>query len=95
MKKMSIEDKLFLLRYKRQNTPHIKIIDASVCATVCKTKICTNVCPAKSYEKTGEQEIKFNHENCLECGSCRIVCPEHNVDWSYPVSGTGVSFFYG
>jgi ferredoxin like protein len=95
MKKKSIEDKLFLLNYKHQNTPHIRLIDNTVCDTACSTKICTIVCPAKSYEKTTEGAMKFNHENCLECGSCRIVCPKQNVAWSYPVAGTGVAFRYG
>ena len=95
MKKTSIEDKLFLLRYKHQNPPHLKIIDASVCASSCKTKLCLNVCPAKSYELINDSEVKCNYENCLECGSCRIVCPENNIEWTYPVSGLGVSFRYG
>ena len=95
MKKMSIEDKLFLVRYKHHNVPHIKILDPEVCKASCSTKICANVCPAKSYEKNNEGGITFNCENCLECGSCRIVCPEHNVEWNNPAFGSGVSFRYG
>lgn len=95
MKKMSIEDKLYLCRYKHHPVAHIVIREKTVCNSRCKSKICTVVCPAKCYEKSNDGAIAFNHENCLECGSCRIVCREHNVEWSYPVSGTGVSYRYG
>ena len=95
MKKMSIEEKLFLCHYKSQKIPNIRIIDETVCNTRCKKKLCTVVCPAKSYEKKTDGGIVFNYENCLECGSCRIICPESNLEWNYPVFGSGVSFHCG
>lgn len=95
MKKMSLEDKLFLSHYKHHKVAHIRIIDETVCNDKCQTKICTVVCPVKSYEKNSNGNIMFNYENCMECGSCRIICPENNLEWSYPVFGCGVSFRQG
>lgn len=95
MKKMTIEEKLYLSCNKAHNVSHIKILDEEVCNKRCKTKICTVICPAKSYEKNGDENIVFHYENCLECGSCRIICPENNIEWHYPVFGKGVFFKYG
>lgn len=94
MKKTSIEDKLYLSRYKRHTVSHISI-DEEICNGKCETMICTVVCPAKSYELDDEGKIVLNHENCLECGSCRIVCTEDNIEWSYPVFGQGVIYKHG
>ncbi len=94
MKKMSIEDLLFLSRHKRHGVSHIKL-DERTCNEKCRTKICTRVCPARSYELDDAGSIVFNHDNCLECGACRIVCPEDNVEWSLPVFGKGISYRYG
>lgn len=94
MKKTNIEDKLFLCQYNRHTVSHIKI-DEEICNKTCKTKICTKVCPAKSYELDDNGKMIFHYENCLECGSCRIICSEQNIKWAYPVFGKGVVFKYG
>ncbi len=94
MKRMSIEDLLFLSRREPHRVSHIRL-DERICNEKCKTKTCTTVCPAKSYELDDAGNIAFNHDNCLECGACRIVCPEDNVEWSLPVFGKGVSYKYG
>ena len=36
--------------------------------------------------------IIIKHENCLECGACKIACPKNNIKWCYPESGHGVIF---
>ena len=94
MKKMSIEDKLFLSRLKRHTVSHIKL-DEHICNDRCRTKICTRVCPARAYELDGAGNIVFHHDDCLECGACRIVCPEDNVEWNFPVFGRGIIYRYG
>lgn len=94
MKKMTIEDKLYLSQYKSHAISHV-ILDKEICDKKCKQKICLVVCPSKSYDKDGEGNIVFHHENCLECGSCRIICPEGNVKWNYPVFGKGIVYKFG
>lgn len=95
MKKMNIEEKLYLSRHKGHKVSHIRIIDEKICNRRCTIKICTVVCPAKCYEKDEQGNIMVHHENCLECGSCRIVCSERNVEWRYPLFGKGVNYKYG
>lgn len=94
MKKMSVEDKLGLLQHKKNVQPHIKV-NEQVCKERCKTKLCTIVCPSKSYELNQNDTVLLHYENCMECGSCRIICPEHNIRWNYPVFGSGIIYRYG
>ena len=93
-KKMSqkiIDEKLALLKYKSDTKSHIEV-DNTICS-LCKTKDCLNVCPARVYtEENGE--IKVNYENCLECGACSVACPKKSIKWSYPKSGCGVIYKY-
>ena len=32
---------------------------------------------------------------CIECGTCRILCPYYNVSWKYPRGGFGVAYKFG
>ncbi len=35
-------------------------------------------------------------ENCLECGTCRVVCLYDNFEWEYPRGGFGgVAYKFG
>ncbi len=85
----SIENKLATLKYYTDDTPHL-ILDKEKCKN-CQTKRCICVCPAKVYEVDGD-EIKVEYENCLECGACRIACPNNAIDWKYPKSSCGVLY---
>jgi ferredoxin like protein len=69
--------------------PHIKI-DPSKCIK-CEWKPCIRLCPAECYTMVGE-EVLFSYEGCVECGTCRIVCPEEAITWEYPVSGRGIHY---
>jgi NAD-dependent dihydropyrimidine dehydrogenase PreA subunit len=44
-------------------------------------------------EDNGHTTIYWS--NCIECGTCRIICPFHNISWKYPAGGFGVSYRYG
>lgn len=94
MTNMTIEDKLYLCSYKPHHVSHIHVEDR-VCNEECRSRICITVCPARSYEVNDDDGIVVHHENCLECGSCRIVCPKNNVQWENPVFGKGVVYKYG
>jgi len=91
-KKLSIEERLSLNVFNVDKESHI-VVDTSKCKT-CEIKPCLYVCPADLY-KLEEGEIVFNHEGCLECGSCRVVCPQGAIQWNYPRGGFGVQFRYG
>lgn len=72
--------------------PHIRV-DTSKCKD-CNYKPCILLCPAGCYT-LHEDSILFSYEACLECGTCRIICPKGAVDWNYPLSGRGVYYRYG
>ncbi len=60
------------------------------------TKPCLIICAAENYKWDHERDaLIFNHEGCLECGACRIVCPRDAIDWSYPKGGYGVRYRFG
>ncbi len=94
---VNVEEKLFQNRYRVDaGRPHIRIKDASVCASTCKTQSCTFVCPASCYKAEGNRAVTLITDGCLECGSCRLICTEHdNVAWAYPRGGHGVLFKFG
>ncbi len=40
------------------------------------TPTCTNLCPTDAIQRSGEGELQFNHERCVNCGLCEEGCPE-------------------
>ncbi|MDH7479765.1 MAG: ferredoxin family protein, partial [Syntrophomonadaceae bacterium] len=41
-------------------------------------------------------EISFDCAGCLECGTCRVVCPRPGaIEWNYPRGGFGIVYRYG
>jgi ferredoxin like protein len=92
----TVEDKLGTLKFKNDHQTHIKILKPEICATECKTKPCTTVCPAKVYEwMESQKKIVVGYENCIECGAARVLCPFNNITWEPPRGGFGVSYQYG
>ncbi len=71
---------------------HIKI-DPEKCRK-CSEKPCLYLCPAGCYTKLGDT-VMVSYEGCLECGTCRVICPLGAVEWTYPVSGRGIHYRYG
>ena len=92
LKKLSLEDKLYLVKTKKDQVSHIKI-DRKVCR-LCREKTCLFVCPANTYEER-DGKIEASYENCLECGSCRVACADGAIKWQNPRGGFGVSFVNG
>lgn len=90
---MKIEDKLFLDRFRVDTESHLKIVDEGKCRD-CAGQPCLYFCPANVYRLEGDR-ISVNYEGCLECGSCRIGCPELNIEWRFPRGGYGVSHKFG
>lgn len=87
-----LENKLYTVKYTPDTQSHLKPIQEY--CRICKSKICTTVCPAGVYEWAGDKLI-VNHENCLECGACRIVCETSTLKWEYPKGTKGVTFKQG
>lgn len=90
---MSVNDKLLKTRFVVDSgNPHISV-DTSLCDS-CQDSACLVVCPGRCFEREQER-LAFSWENCVECGSCRVVCSRKAVSWEYPRGGFGVCFRYG
>ena len=83
------------LAFNPDPDPHIVLIDKECCLR-CETRPCVVACPVNLYNMIDGQ-MDFNCDGCIECGSCRIVCPhqEEAMTWRYPVGGHGVTFHWG
>ena len=92
MKKMRLEDILINNVWDVDYEPHI-VVDSGKCA-ICDSKPCINLCPAGCFTLLGSK-IVFSYEGCLECGTCRVVCPKGAVQWNYPLSGRGIHYRFG
>lgn len=90
---MTVEEKLLKTRFVIDPGRHHITVDTSLCLS-CRDEPCVYVCPAQCYQKEREQLV-FNWENCVECGSCRIVCPAGAITWDYPRGGFGVCYRFG
>ena len=96
MKKMTIENKLYLVRFKPDDESHLKVVDPEVCRQKCSGKSCSVFCPANVYTwNEVEQRINIAHEGCLECGTCFFGCPNDNISWKNPKGGFGVMYKFG
>lgn len=96
---VNVEEKLFQNRYRVDaGRPHIRIRDEQVCLD-CGDHPCTVCCPAGCWRletrDDGGAKIDLVTDGCLECGTCRLVCGEGNVDWNYPRGGFGILFKFG
>ena len=93
-KEVNIDEKLFKVKYVPDEESHLKP-DENMCK-FCKSKSCTYVCPAHVYEWDEEKgSLIICHENCLECGACRVACEKKCIEWSYPKGNKGVTFKQG
>ena len=90
---MSFDEKVRVNAYLLYPKPHIEV-DKTKCKN-CKIKICTKLCPAGCFRLSPEGEVMFSHDACLECGTCRVVCPYNAVKWNYPEPGFGIWYRFG
>ncbi|MFH1479833.1 MAG: 4Fe-4S binding protein [Pseudomonadota bacterium] len=89
---MIIEDKLSKVRFCIDKEPHIKV-RTELCET-CVEKPCLFVCPVQNYTFS-DGKMVFSWQGCMECGACRISCPNYAITWAYPRGGFGVCLRYG
>ncbi len=86
---MSLDKKLYTVKCTPDKVSHLE--PGKDCKE-CVNKACTFICPAQVYTCEDDNLI-VNHENCLECGACRIACP--CLKWKYPCGNKGVMFKHG
>jgi ferredoxin like protein len=91
---LTVDEKLALVSFDLDRNAHITV-KKELCKA-CATRPCLIICAAENYKWDKERDaLIFNHEGCLECGACRIICPRDAIDWSYPQGGYGVRFRFG
>jgi ferredoxin like protein len=92
---MKLEDKLFLVTFDADTESHLGVKSQPVCQA-CEKKPCISGCPADCWaHEIEKKEVHVAFEGCLECGTCRIICPFNNVEWKYPRGGKGVKYRFG
>jgi len=90
-----IDDILMSLKYYTdEDEPHLQIIAEDVCVR-CAAKPCLYFCPVGAYRTQDGGQVQIAHQSCVECGSCRVMCPYDNVRWKYPRGGFGVAYKFG
>jgi len=90
-----IDDQLMTLKYFiDEHEAHIQIADPEVCVS-CESKSCLWFCPAGVYSEQTDGHVQIAFQSCIECGSCRVMCPKTNVRWHYPRGGFGVAYKFG
>lgn len=95
MPEVYIDDVLMTLKYYiDEHEAHIQVVDAHVCVG-CKSKSCLYFCPVGAYKEDETGSVQLAHQSCIECGSCRIMCPHANIAWKYPRGGFGVAYKFG
>lgn len=95
MKRMNTEQLLGLNKYVVDDDEAHITLNKEYCRR-CEAKPCTFACPAGLYT-VKDGELSFDYAGCLECGTCRLVCPHAGqaLLWRYPRGGFGVVFRYG
>jgi ferredoxin like protein len=90
-----VDDLLISLKYfTDEHEVHLQLIDAEVCVS-CKSQPCLFFCPVGAYQKQDDRHVVIAFQSCVECGSCRLMCPHNNVNWKYPRGGFGVAYKFG
>lgn len=87
-----LDEKLYTVKYTPDSESHL--LPVQECCRICKSKICTIICPAGVYNWENNKLV-VNYENCLECGACRIACETSALGWEYPKGNKGVTFKQG
>ena len=92
---MRVEEKLGADKFNVDKAnPHIIVLQQP--ESLADLKKLVNGCPAGLYHEAEGGGVRFKYEECLECGSCRILAPGTVVSqWDYPEGTMGVEFRYG
>jgi len=91
---LSIDERMATVKFKIDKQAHITV--RKKCCKTCTTRPCLTICTAENYQWDEKRDdLIFNYEDCLECGTCRIICPHDAIDWSYPRGGYGVKYRFG
>ena len=90
-----VDDMLMSLKYfTDEQELHLAIIDPEVC-TACEDQPCIVFCPVGAYRPQDGRTVQIAVQSCVECGTCRVLCPYLNIEWKNPRGGFGVAYKFG
>ena len=69
------------------------IVDTTKCNT-CPHHLCIAGCPTRCFTFY-DDEMRFQYEDCVECGTCDIMCDQDAVSWSNTRGSYGVKYNSG
>ena len=92
---MRVEEKLGADKFNTdKDKPHI-IIDQHPKNRAALRDL-VNACPAGLYHENADGSARLDYEECLECGTCRVLASGTVVEqWNYPEGSMGVEYRYG
>ncbi len=91
---IDIKGRLGSTSYNFDAEEHAHItIDPEICET-CPHQMCMYSCPANCFTLV-DGRMTFQYEDCVECGTCDIVCTPGSVEWNNPRGGFGVKYRHG
>lgn len=94
-KKMDAKTRLGTTNFNTDSEEHAHItIDKKLCAK-CSHHMCMYGCPAECYTLGEDGVMQFQYEDCVECGTCDLMCDRDSVKWNLPRGGFGVVYLYG
>lgn len=95
MARMTVDDKLGVDRFLAdEHNPHIVLNEAFQDKAEIQRVI--RVCPAGLYRLEEDGRLSFNHEGCLECGTCRVLSGGKVIkSWTHPKGGMGIEYRLG
>lgn len=96
--KLDIKNKLGVTTWNndKHDNAHITV-KPEICAK-CPHQLCITGCPTecfKFYKVEGVEKMKFQYEDCVECGACDIMCDQGSVSWTNPRGTYGVQYNHG
>ena len=100
MERLSIADRLGKVAFRNQGRTdaraHIEV-NTDICNSTCPHRCTTYVCPANCYTIDENDQVRFQFEDCIECGTCMYACDQGAVAWRYPDPeyGRGVNWNLG
>jgi ferredoxin like protein len=101
--KIEVKDRLSATERRTDSEEHAHIKLKKEICDKCPHHMCVSGCPAGCFtleeggkEKGGgRKRLVFKFEDCLECGTCSIVCDQGSVSWSHPRGTYGIRYKYG
>jgi len=93
-KMLEVKARLGTTEYNFDSEEHAHItINPDICKD-CPHHMCMYGCPSLCFTLVKKQ-MTFQYEDCVECGTCDILCDRGSVKWNNPRGTFGVKYKYG